>query len=43
MPATLVEVGFITNPEEAFFIRDNTALIARGMYNGILRFFGEAI
>ena len=43
MPATLVEVGFITNPEEAFFIRDNTSLIARGMYNGILRFFGEAV
>ena len=40
MPATLVEVGFISNPEEAAFMRDNTALIARGMYNGILRFFG---
>lgn len=39
MPATLVEVGFITNPEEAFFMRDNTALIARGLYNGIVAFF----
>lgn len=39
MPATLVEVGFLTNPAEAIFMRDNTALIAKGMYNGIVAFF----
>ncbi len=40
MPAVLVEVGFITNPEEARIMAENPTLIAQGMYNGILRYFG---
>lgn len=40
MPATLLEIGFISNPEEARFMNDNTALYARGIYNGILTYYG---
>ena len=40
MPAVLVEVGFITNPGDAALMAENPQLIARGMYNGILRYFG---
>ena len=40
MPATLVEIGFISNPQEAVFMNDNTALYARGIYNGILTYYG---
>lgn len=38
MPAVLIELGFITNPEEAFLMRDNPELFARGIYNGILEY-----
>jgi N-acetylmuramoyl-L-alanine amidase len=41
MPALLLEVGFITNPGDAELMADNPALIARGIYNGILTYFGE--
>lgn len=39
MPAILVELGFITNPEEAALMSGNPALFARGIYNGILEYF----
>ena len=39
MPAILVELGFITNPEEAALMNTNPALFARGIYNGILSYF----
>lgn len=42
MPATLIEMGFITNPQEALLMRDNPELFARGIYNGINRYFGLA-
>ena len=40
MPATLVEIGFISNPTEAAVMRDSPALFARGIYNGIVEFTG---
>jgi N-acetylmuramoyl-L-alanine amidase len=40
MPALLLEVGFITNPGDAELMANNPALIARGIYNGILTYFG---
>ena len=40
MPATLVEIGYISNPTEARFMNDNSMLYARGIYNGILTYFG---
>ncbi len=36
MPAVLVELGFISNPEEAALMRDRPDLFARGIYEGIL-------
>ncbi len=40
MPAVLVELGFITNPRDAALMNNNPDLFARGMYNGILTYFG---
>lgn len=40
MPALLLEVGFITNPDDAALMAENPRLIATGIYNGILRYFG---
>ena len=40
MPAVLVELGFITNPSDAAMMNENPNLFARGMYNGILTYFG---
>ena len=39
MPATLVEIGFISNPGEAVFMNNNPELYARGIYNGILTYY----
>ncbi len=36
MPATLIELGFITNANDARLMNENPALFARGIYNGIL-------
>ncbi|MBE6558240.1 MAG: N-acetylmuramoyl-L-alanine amidase [Ruminococcaceae bacterium] len=38
MPAVLVELGFITNPRDAFLMRDRPDLFAQGIYQGILEF-----
>ena len=40
MPAVLVEMGFITNPEEAQLLESQPGLFAEGIYRGILRYFG---
>lgn len=40
MPAVLVELGFISNPEEAALMRDRPELFARGVYDGILDYTG---
>ena len=40
MPAVLVELGFITNPSDAALMNNTPALFARGIYNGILAYFG---
>ncbi len=40
MPAVLMEMGFITNPSDAAVMRDRADAVARGMYNGILRYYG---
>ena len=40
MPATLIELGFITNPGDAALMRDDPSLFAQGLYNGINRYFG---
>ena len=42
MPATLVELGFITNPGDAALMSENPQLFAQGLYNGINRYFGLA-
>ena len=39
MPATLIEVGFISNVEENKFIVNNTDLIAKKIANGIYKYF----
>ena len=40
MPAVLVEIGFISNPEEAALMNNNPELFARGIYNGIVAELG---
>ncbi len=40
MPAVLIELGFITNPNDAFLMRDTPALFAEGIYRGILEYTG---
>ena len=40
MPAVLIELGFITNPGDAFLMRDNPSLFAEGIYRGILDYTG---
>jgi N-acetylmuramoyl-L-alanine amidase len=39
MPAVLVEIGFITNPQEAARMDQDPALFARGIYDGILEYY----
>ncbi len=40
MPATLIEMGFITNPGDAELMNGSPGLFADGIYNGILEYFG---
>ena len=40
MPATLVELGFITNAEEARNMNENPGDYALGIYDGIINYFG---
>jgi N-acetylmuramoyl-L-alanine amidase len=42
MPSVLVEIGFITNEEEAILLNQQEYLkkIAQAIYNGIVRFIG---
>ena len=42
MPATLVELGFISNVRDARLMNENPALFARGVYEGIVAFTGLA-
>lgn len=41
MPAVLIELGFITNRSDAFLMRDEPELFARGIYNGIVNYINS--
>ena len=40
MPAVLVEMGFITNPYDAELMAYSPELFARGIYRGIMKYYG---
>jgi N-acetylmuramoyl-L-alanine amidase len=40
MPAVLVEMGFISNPNDAELMAYSPELFARGIYRGILKYYG---
>ncbi|MBE6563420.1 MAG: N-acetylmuramoyl-L-alanine amidase [Ruminococcaceae bacterium] len=40
MPATLIELGFITNPSDAALMANSPSLFAEGVANGVLAYFG---
>ncbi len=40
MPATLIELGFISNPAEAQLMSEEPGRFARGIYRGIQQYFG---
>lgn len=40
MPATLVELGFITNPSDAYLMATSPNLFAAGVSNGVLAYLG---
>lgn len=40
MPATLLEMGFISNSGDAALMSEHPEIFAEGIYNGILDFFG---
>lgn len=42
MPAVLVEMGFISNADDAKLLSANPELFAQGLYNGILNYFNLA-
>ena len=39
MPAVLVELGFISNPNDAYLMSERPELFAEGIYNGISEYF----
>ena len=43
MPSTLIEMGFITNPEDARLMSEDPSVFAIGIYNGILNYLGLGI
>ena len=42
MPAVLMELGYITNPTDAYLMGTDPESFARGLYNGLLTYFGLA-
>ena len=40
MPAILVELGYLSNPEDAEKLKNDRYAFALGIYRGILRYFG---
>ena len=40
MPSLLVELGFISNPNDAYLMSQRPELFAEGLYNGISEYFG---
>ena len=40
MPAVLLELGFITNPNDARLMHDEPELFAEAIYNGLLEYLG---
>ncbi len=40
MPAVMLELGFITNAGDAALMADSPRLFARGIYNGLRRYYG---
>ena len=40
MPAVVVEMGFITNPSDAELLAYSPNLFARGIYRGVLQYYG---
>ena len=39
MPATLIEMGYISNEGDAILLRDSSELFVQGLYNGIVSYF----
>ena len=42
MPAVLLEMGFISNPDDAALLKTDPELFAKGIYDGILNYFESA-
>ena len=40
MPAVLIELGYLTTPQDAALMDSSPALFARGIYEGILAYYG---
>ena len=40
MPSVLVEMGYLSNPGDAYLLSTDPQSFARGIYNGILLYFG---